>query len=77
MDGMFERPWGSRGTGRRSGARVAPLPVDVYATPKELVIRASMPGLDPEDVEITIEGETLTLPKAEGAKPRLIEVKGK
>lgn len=37
------------------------LPLDVYTTDEELVIVASVPGMKPEDVEITIEGETLTI----------------
>ena len=45
---------------RRSGYAYA-LPVDVYSTENELVIEASVPGLEPGDVEITIEGETLTI----------------
>lgn len=45
---------------RRSGYTHA-LPVDVYSTENELVVEASVPGLEPADVEITIEGETLTI----------------
>jgi HSP20 family protein len=37
------------------------LPVDVYSTPNELVIQASVPGMDPEDLEITIEGDAVTI----------------
>jgi HSP20 family protein len=44
----------------RSGHAYA-LPVDVYSTANELVIEASVPGLEPGDVEITIEGEMLTI----------------
>ena len=61
MDRLFDEAWEGRGTGWRRGARVATLPVDVYATADDLVILASVPGLNPEDVEITIEGDTLTI----------------
>jgi HSP20 family protein len=61
MDRLFDEPWERRGLGWRQGERVAALPVDVYSTAEELVILASVPGLAPEDVEITIEGETLTI----------------
>jgi HSP20 family protein len=44
-----------------SGQRVAQLPVDAYTTENEIVVTASVPGLKPEDVEIVIEGETLTI----------------
>jgi HSP20 family protein len=61
MDRLFDDAWEGRGAGWRRGARVAVLPVDVYSTADELVIQASVPGLNPEDVEITIEGDTLTV----------------
>ncbi len=35
--------------------------LDVHETPDELVVTASLPGMKPEDVEITITGQTLTL----------------
>jgi HSP20 family protein len=37
------------------------LPLDVYTTPEEIVISASLPGLTPDDVDISIEGDTLTI----------------
>lgn len=37
------------------------LPLDVYGTPAEFVITASVPGVNPESVEITFEGDVLTL----------------
>ena len=37
------------------------LPLDVYTTPKEIVISASLPGLTPDEVDIAIEGDTLTI----------------
>jgi len=40
---------------------VARLPLDSYSTEEEIVIMASLPGVKPEDVEITIEGDTLTI----------------
>jgi HSP20 family protein len=35
--------------------------LDVMTTPDELVVRASLPGWKPEDVEITLTGSTLTI----------------
>jgi HSP20 family protein len=46
---------------RRAGGRVLRLPLDAYITAEEIVILASIPGADPEDVEITFEGDTLTI----------------
>jgi len=61
VDRLADEGWGRRGLGVRGGERVHLLPVDVYATQNELVIQASVPGLNAEDVEITIEGETVTI----------------
>ncbi|MGQ9545607.1 MAG: Hsp20/alpha crystallin family protein [Dehalococcoidia bacterium] len=35
--------------------------IDAYQTPNEVVVKASLPGLKPEDVSIDITGETLTI----------------
>lgn len=46
----------------RSGAFDGPaLPLDVTTTANELLIEASLPGIKPEDVEITVENGTLTI----------------
>lgn len=37
------------------------LAVDVYTTPEEIYVLASLPGLLPDEVDITIEGDTLTI----------------
>lgn len=37
------------------------LPMDVYTTKDAIVIRASVPGVKPDDVEITIEGTTVNI----------------
>jgi HSP20 family protein len=48
------------------------LPLDVYTTKDAVVIRAQVPGVKPDEVEITIEGNTVTIrgeakpPKDEG-----------
>jgi HSP20 family protein len=35
--------------------------LDIMATPDELVVKASLPGWKPEDVEITLTGSTLVM----------------
>jgi HSP20 family protein len=35
--------------------------LDITTTPDELVVKASLPGWKPEDVEITLTGSTLTI----------------
>lgn len=37
------------------------VPLDLYETDDAVTIRATLPGVKPEDVEITITGETLTI----------------
>ena len=37
------------------------LPLDISETEHEYVVRASLPGVNPEEVEITVRGATLTL----------------
>ena len=37
------------------------LPVDAYYTDDAIVIQVDVPGLKPEDLTITLEGDTLTL----------------
>lgn len=60
MDRLFEDSFVRPG-GARTGERALTLPVDAYATEGELVITASIPGVDPKDVKITIEGDMLTI----------------
>jgi HSP20 family protein len=37
------------------------LPVDVYQTDQDVVVKASLPGFKPEEVDISITGDTLTI----------------
>ncbi len=46
---------------RGRGERETRLPLDVYTTPSEIVLMANVPGLKPEDVSITLEGDTLSI----------------
>ena len=43
----------------RSTARRMPL--DVFETPEAVVIEAALPGIRPEEVEVSVLGDTLTL----------------
>jgi HSP20 family protein len=59
FDESFVRPrgrWGSNG-----GERRLFLPVDAYTTDNEIVIHALIPGVTPDNVNITIEDNTLTI----------------
>jgi HSP20 family protein len=57
--------------GGTNGTREARLPIDAYTTDDEIVVTAVVPGVNPEEVEITYEGDTLTIkgktsPRQEG-----------
>lgn len=39
----------------------AHVPLDIFERENELCVRASLPGVNPEDVEIAVEGDLLTL----------------
>ena len=58
MDRLLEESLAERQVSRHGEAR---LPIDVYTTPSEIVVRAPVPGVAPEDVEVTLEGDTLTI----------------
>jgi HSP20 family protein len=74
MDRLFEDSYvpGRRQTGRQAEEReqVWRLPLDAYITAAEIVILANLPGVKPENVEITIEGDTLTI---KGERPAPVE----
>ena len=60
MDRLFEesfvRPRGLGGTESTLG-----IPLDIYATRDALVVEAALPGVKPDDVEMTVTGDTLTI----------------
>lgn len=61
MDRMFEDSVWRGWSDQDSGARIARLPIDAYSTDNEIIVKATVPGVKPEDVEITYEGDTLTI----------------
>ena len=61
MDRLFEdsfvrsRPWGLNGEGATA------LPLDITNSADALIVEAALPGVPPEEVEITVEDGTLTI----------------
>jgi HSP20 family protein len=47
-------------------------PINIYHTDKELVVKAAVPGVKPEEVDISITGDTLTI-KGESRAEEKIE----
>ena len=66
MDEMFNRypeffgRWPKLPAGTEGKSDWTP-PVDISETPEEYLIRAALPAVKKEDVQLTVEGDTLTL----------------
>ena len=79
MNRVFDaRPYDYAGNGGSNGGnegqtRIARLPIDAYATEDAFVLVANVPGINPEAVEITFEGEELTIRGAFGPQPEGVE----
>lgn len=58
MDDLFDR-FGSFGPALATRSAFPPL--NLYETPEAFVLTAEVPGVAPEDLEISLEGSTLTL----------------
>jgi HSP20 family protein len=61
MDRLFEDSFVRRQSGPLFDAAAAALPLDVTRTRDALVVEAALPGIKPEDVEITVEDGTLSI----------------
>lgn len=64
MDRMFEdvRPWADRPLRAFvNGSGEGYFPVDLLETGDEIVVKASLPGIKPEDIDISVTGQVLTL----------------
>ncbi|MGQ9833793.1 MAG: Hsp20/alpha crystallin family protein [Candidatus Villigracilaceae bacterium] len=58
MDRLFDEAF----TRPLSLSNVAPMPaIDMYQTDDEVVVKAALPGLKPDDVQISVTGDLLTL----------------
>jgi len=60
MDRLFEDSF-VRSSGLFPTLRAEAPAVDMYQTDKEVVVKASLPGMKAEDVEISVTGDMLTL----------------
>ncbi len=77
MDRLFEesfvRPFGERPW---LGGEARTLALDIYETDDDLVVEASLPSIGPDDVDISIVGNSLTI-KGETEREEEKEEKGK
>jgi HSP20 family protein len=60
MNTLFRESFIRPSSGAGQGG-LATLPLDVSENENEFVVKASLPGVKPEDVQITVHGDTLTV----------------
>lgn len=62
LNRMFRRGWLGAGEdkGLAEGGKWAPA-VDIYETADSLVVEAELPGIDPDDIEVTVDDGVLTV----------------
>lgn len=63
----FIRPWFGRGTFFGDEA----MALDMYETDREVVVEAPAPGVKPEEIDVQVTGNVLTI------KPKTIKIKTK
>ena len=61
MDRLFEESFIHPRVGWMAPLGVGALAVDMYETDQDVVIKSSVPGVKPDDLDITITGDTLTI----------------
>src|SRR3954451_20581646 len=59
MNSLFQESFVRPGGQTEGGALM--LPLDITENENEFIVRASLPGVRPEDVQITAHGDTLTI----------------
>jgi len=60
MNSLLQESFVRPGNGMATGGATA-LPLDVSETEHEYTVRASLPGIKPDDVQVTVHGDTLTI----------------
>jgi len=65
LEDSFVRPRGTWGSGM---TEAAPLALDISTSTDALVVEAALPGVKPDDVEITVEDGTLTIRATSGTE---------
>jgi len=56
MERMLEEPFF-----RRRWERVGPIPLDMYETDDELMVKAALPGFRPEDIQVNVTDSILSI----------------
>lgn len=61
MDRLFEESVVRPRSGELTRPMGGTLAVDMYETDEAVVVKSATPGVDPEDIDISITGDTLTI----------------
>jgi len=61
MDRLFEESFLRPGSFGVSDSASAMLPMDMYETENDVVVKAAIPGVKPEDIEVTVTGDLLSI----------------
>ncbi len=61
MDRLFENSFIRPSRFLPTTGGIAAPALDVYQTPNEMVVKAALPGMKPENIDIDIAGDTLTI----------------
>ena len=61
VNSLFQESFVRPGGVPAQAGGLAAFPLDVCETENEFVVKASLPGVKPDDVQVTIHGDTLTI----------------
>ena len=61
MDRLFEESFLRPDLFGGGETAASALPLDMYETENDVVVKASVPGVKPEDIEVTVTGDLLTI----------------
>jgi len=63
MDRFFDQSFGRLPALRRDGEELGPatLGLDVYETGTDIVVKAAVPGVDPQQIDISVEDDVLSI----------------
>lgn len=61
MDRLFEESFLRPGSFGVSDSASAMLPLDMYETENDVVVKVAIPGVKPEDIEVTVTGDLLSI----------------
>jgi len=61
IDHLFGRLWTGFGTSVFPGEAAGVLSVDLSETEDTLIVRAEIPGIDPDNLDIAVTSDTLTI----------------